>query len=227
MSTLAVDTRLARGLRFYQTTIGKKVVMAITGALLFGFVIAHLLGNLQIYLGREEMDHYALALRALPGPLWAARLVLLLAVILHIAAAVQLTAGKNQARPVGYVRKKAVTSSYASRTMMWSGPIIAAFIVYHLMHFTFGIVHPDFRDLHPYENVVAGFRVIPVSIAYIFAMLLLGMHLYHGIWSMFQSVGINHPRYTPFLKKFAAAATAFIVIGNISIPIAVMTGLVS
>jgi succinate dehydrogenase / fumarate reductase cytochrome b subunit len=227
MSAIAVDTRLGRTLRFYQTTIGKKVVMAATGAILFGFLVSHLLGNLQIYVGREQMNHYAIFLRSMPAVLWGARFALLVSVILHIWASIQLASVKNAARPVGYVKKESIASSYASRTMMWSGPIIAAFIVYHLLHFTFGTVHPAFQDLHPYDNVINGFKVIWVSIAYIVAMLLLGMHLYHGLWSMFQSVGATSPRYNPLLKRFAAGATAFIVLGNISIPIAVMTGLVS
>ncbi|MGH9632587.1 MAG: succinate dehydrogenase cytochrome b subunit, partial [Bryobacteraceae bacterium] len=115
----------------------------------------------------------------------------------------------------------------ASRTMMWSGPIIAAFVIYHLMHFTWGNAHPDFEHLNVYDNVVKGFQVIPVSIAYIIAVLLLGMHLNHGLWSMFQTLGASHPRYTPFVKRFAAFTSLLIVLGFISVPIAVMTGLIS
>ncbi len=110
---------------------------------------------------------------------------------------------------------------------MWSGPIIFAFLVYHLLHLTFGTVHPDFQELHPYENVVAGFQVPIVSIAYIVAMLMLGFHLYHGLWSMFQTVGVNHPRYTPILKRASAVVTVLLIAGFVSVPIAVMTGVVS
>lgn len=227
MSALAVVGDPTRTVRFYQTTLGKKVVMAVTGIILFGFVVSHLIGNLQIFAGREQLNHYAVFLRSMPGVLWSARITLLVSVILHIVASVQLAALRNEARPVGYVKKRNVASSYASRTMMWSGPIIAAFIVYHLLHFTFGVVHPGFKELQPYDNVVRGFQVPAVAIAYIVAMLLLGMHLYHGLWSMFQTLGAAHPRYTPALKRFAAAATAFIVVGNISIPLAVMMGFVS
>jgi succinate dehydrogenase / fumarate reductase cytochrome b subunit len=226
MSSIAVDSRVDRTARFYNSTIGKKAIMAVTGLILFGFVIGHLAGNLQIYEGPEVMNRYAVFLRSMPAVLWGARIVLLLSVILHIVAAIQLAALKNEARPVSYVKKNNAHSSYASRTMYWSGPILAAFIIYHLLHFTFGTVHPDFQELHPYENVVNGFRVIPVSIAYIVAMILLGMHLYHGAWSMFQSVGLSHPKYTPMLKRFAALAATLIVIGNISIPISVMAGIV-
>jgi succinate dehydrogenase / fumarate reductase cytochrome b subunit len=227
MSAIAVDNRLDRTARFYQTTIGKKAVMAVTGVILFGFVVSHLLGNLQFYLGRETMDHYAVALRTMPALLWAARIVLLVAVILHITASIQLTQLKNAARPVGYVKRKDVQASLASRTMMWSGPIVAVFVVFHLLHLTWGTVHPHFQELRPFENMVSGFKVIPVAIFYIVAVSMLGLHLYHGAWSMFQSLGINHPRYTPMLKKFSAYASVLITLGFISIPIAVVTGVVS
>ncbi len=227
MNAVAVDTRLGRTLRFYSTTVGKKAVMAVTGAIGFGFLLAHLAGNLQMFAGREQMNHYAEALRAVPAMLYGARLVLLLAVILHITAAVQLTLLKNAARPVGYVKKKPTTSSYASRTMYWSGPIIGAFILFHLAHFTWGIVHPDFRELQPYDNVVAGFHVLPVTFFYILAMVLLGLHLNHGLWSMFQSLGISHPKYTPKLKAFAVLFSVLITAGFISIPVAVLAGILS
>src|SRR5690349_7021592 len=136
MSAIAVDSRLARTLRFYDTTVGKKVIMAVTGAILFGFLIAHMAGNLQVFAGPEKMNHYAVALREIPAMLWGARLVLLISVIFHITASIQLWALQRAARPVKYVKKTNADSSYASRTMMWSGPIIAFFVLYHLMHFT-------------------------------------------------------------------------------------------
>ncbi len=200
--------------------------MAVTGVILFGFVVGHLVGNLQIYQGRERLDRYSAFLHLEPGLLWFVRLILLLAVILHIVASIQLTRLKRVARPISYIRIDRSHSSYASRTMMWSGPIVAAFIVYHLLHFTFGTVHPNYREGHVYENVVYGFQRIPVSLAYIVAMILLCMHLYHGLFSMFQSLGVSHPSYTPRIKRFAAVAAILIAAGNISIPIAVMTGLV-
>src|SRR5437762_9044067 len=142
MTATATDNRVTQALQFYEAPIGKKVVMAITGAILFGFVLGHMAGNLQIFLGREAFDNYAVLLRRIPELLWGIRILLLLSVILHIVAAVQLTAIQNKARPVGYKKRKAVESSYASRTMMWSGPIVGAFLVYHLLHLTFGTVHP-------------------------------------------------------------------------------------
>ncbi|MEO7652884.1 MAG: succinate dehydrogenase cytochrome b subunit [Bryobacteraceae bacterium] len=219
-------TALNRPLNFFAATIGKKVVMAVTGVILFGFVIGHLLGNLQVFLGREKLDAYAESLRHLGGLLWIARGVLLLSVILHIVSSIQLAMQKNAARPVAYTKKESVASSYASRTMMWSGPIVAVFIVYHLLHFTIGAVHPNFVDGHVYDNVVSGFSSIPVSLFYIVAMVLLGQHLYHGAWSMFQTLGVGHPRYSTRLRTVAAALAALIVIGNVSMPVAVLLGIV-
>jgi succinate dehydrogenase / fumarate reductase cytochrome b subunit len=229
MSTAAVESRLEQTYRFYQAAIGKKVVMAATGLILVGFLVAHLAGNLQIFLGPEALDEYALLLREHPAVVWGARAVLLFAVVTHIVAAVQLTRLQRKARPVGYRRNKSVGSSYASRTMMWSGPIIAAFVVYHLLHFTFGIAHPTFPDFEAhrvYRNVVMGFQQPIVATAYIVAIVMLGLHLYHGLWSMFQSVGINHPGYNLGLRRFAAVTTFVIVAGNISIPLSVLLGLV-
>lgn len=216
----------AQDVPFRDSTLGKKVVMAATGAVLFGFVTGHMVGNLQIYLGPEKLNAYAEFLKKNPGPLWAARLGLLICAVLHVWTAVQLAHLKSRARPVGYVKKANAGSSYASRTMLMSGPIILAFLIYHLLHFTFGPAHPDFRGDDVYRNVVVGFQQTPVSIAYIVAMLLLGLHLHHGVWSMFQSAGIAHPRYTPLLKRFALLSTLAIVAGNISIPVSVLLGLV-
>jgi succinate dehydrogenase / fumarate reductase cytochrome b subunit len=224
----ATSTISARGEQpsFLATTIGKKVVMAATGMILFGFVTGHMLGNLQIYLGPEKLDAYAHFLQSNLGLLWGARTVLLLCVILHITMAVQLASLKAKARPVAYQKKTNAGSTYASRTMLWSGPILLAFIIYHLLHFTIGSAHPDFRQGSVYHNVVSGFQQPAPAIAYIVAMAMLGMHLYHGVWSMFQSVGVSHPRYTPMLKRFALLATVAIVAGNISIPISILLGLV-
>lgn len=224
MSSLPAATHVHRAFRFYDATIGKKAVMAVTGAILFAFVLGHLAGNLQIFEGREKINAYGVFLQGLPGMLWTARLVLLTSVILHIVASIQLARLNAAARPVKYTKTDRSHSSYASRTMMWSGPIIAAFIVFHILHFTLGTVHPDFQQGDIYSNVVLGFQQIPVSLAYIFAMLLLGQHLYHGVYSMFQSVGAAHPGYTPWLKRAAAVFALVVVVGNCSIPIAVMTG---
>lgn len=226
MSTVLTNTSLRRVARFYESTIGKKAIMAVSGFVLFGFLIAHMLGNLQVFLGRAVMNHYAESLRANMALLWAARIILLVMVALHIWASVALALLKKEARPVGYVKGGNVQASYASRTMMWSGPIILAFVIFHLLHLTTGTVHPEFVELDAYDNVVNGFLVIPVSIFYIIAMVLVGLHLSHGIWSMFQSLGFSHPRYTPMIKTFAAVFSWILIAGFISVPIAVLTGLV-
>jgi succinate dehydrogenase / fumarate reductase cytochrome b subunit len=235
MSATAISP-VHRVVRFYEAPIGKKALMAITGVILFGYVVAHLLGNLQIFSPNpEQINRYAAFLHnpANAMALWVARAVLLLAVILHIVASVQLWSMNREARPVRYYKKADVPTSYAARTMLWSGPIIAAFVIFHVLHLTVGAIpglpaaeiaanEPNVR-----QNVINGFRNIGVSAFYIVAMILLCMHLYHGIWSMFQSLGMNHPRYTPALKKGAAIVATLIAIGNISIPLAVMAGLLT
>jgi len=220
--------------RFYEAPIGKKAVMAITGVLLFGYVVAHLLGNLQIYSSDpDQINRYAAFLHnpANAGLLWGARVVLLAAVVLHIVSSIQLWNLKREARPVAYVKKDDAATSYASRTMMWSGPIVAAFVIFHVLHLTVGSVVP-LQDINSDPttpdvrmNVITGFQNPAIAGFYILAMILLCMHLYHGLWSMFQSLGISHPRYTPKLKRGAAIFAIAIAIGNCSIPIAVMTGL--
>ncbi len=213
-------------LRTYSSTIGKKYVMAITGLILFGFVIVHMLGNLQIFLGRDEINAYARLLRVEPVLLWAARLVLLASVTVHIVAAVQLTLRNWWARPVGYARQKYLATDYAARTMVWSGPIVAAFVVYHLLDLSFGSVNPDFVAGDVYHNMVAGFSHWYVAGFYVVAQVALGFHLYHGLFSLFQSVGASHPAYDRWRHPFAMAAAAVIVAGNCSIPVSVLTGLV-
>jgi len=212
--------------RFYDSSIGKKAVMAVTGLVLFGFLILHMLGNLQVFLGRDVMNHYAETLHANMGLLWTARIVLLVSVLLHTWAAIQLTAVKAAARPIAYVKPANVQGSAGSRTMMLSGPVIALFVIGHLLHFTTGTLHPQFVELHAYENVVTGFSNPIVAALYIVAMILVAFHLSHGIWSMFQSIGFSHPRYTPMIKKFAAVFSWLLIAGFISVPIAVMAGMV-
>jgi succinate dehydrogenase / fumarate reductase cytochrome b subunit len=224
MSAAAMNSTLARGVFFYRTTVGKKAVMAITGLVLFGFLIGHMAGNLQFFLGREALNSYAEKLHHLGPLLWVVRLVLLASVAAHIVAAVQLWALQKAARPVAYTKYAPQGSTYASRTMYWSGPIIALFVVYHLLHFTTGTVHPGFEPLNAYDNVVIGFKQPLVSLFYVAAMILLGTHLYHGVWSMFQSLGLAHPRYTPKLKAFAKIFTFLLVLGFIAVPVAVLAG---
>ncbi len=200
--------------------------MAATGIVLAGFVVAHLLGNLQIFLGPDRFNGYARALKALPELLWAVRITLLVSVALHIWSSIQLAVVKSEARPLGYVRSKSIASSYASRTMYMSGPIVAAFIVYHLMQFTLGVGGTPYMESDPYGNVINGFRVPAVSLFYIIAMALLCLHLRHGLSSMVQTLGLHHPRYTPRLKALAVIVATLIFFGFVSIPVAVMAGVI-
>jgi len=224
----------SQAIRFYDATIGKKAVMAITGVILFVYVVGHLLGNLQIFSAdRDHINRYAAFLHdpTRVGLLWAVRGLLLISVVLHIVASFQLWALQRAARPVRYVKKHDVPSAYAARTMKWSGPIIAAFVIFHILHLTTGSVLP-LREVGPNQpdvraDVISGFQNPAVSAFYIVAMLLLCMHLYHGLWSMLQSLGLSPPRYTPKLKKTAAAVAILIAAGNISIPLAVITGLLT
>jgi succinate dehydrogenase cytochrome b subunit len=210
--------------RFLASSIGKKVVMALTGFALFGFVVAHMLGNLQVYLGPAALNGYAESLRHLGALLWVARIGLLVAAALHVWAAYSLTMMNRAARPQGYRAKEHRESTYASRTMRWSGVFLLLFIVYHLMHMTWGNAHPDFVPGDVYHNFIVGFRQVLVSVVYIVAMLALGLHLYHGVWSFLQTLGLSHPRYNPLRHAFATFITAVVVLGNISMPVAVLAG---
>jgi succinate dehydrogenase / fumarate reductase cytochrome b subunit len=228
MSSVAVDSQLNRAFRFYQATIGKKAVMAVTGVILFGFIVGHLIGNLQVFAGRETLNEYGHFLHhSTHGLIWVFRLVLLVSVIAHIVASIQLTITKMEARPVSYVKTDYSHSSYASRTMMWSGPIVAAFVIFHLMDLTWGNANPSFLEGDVYHNLIVSFSRWPVAIAYIVALTLLCMHLYHGIYSMFQSLGLSHPKYTPRIQRFAKVAAILIWAGYISIPVAVLAGVIS
>lgn len=218
---------------FARSAVGKKAIMAVTGIMLFGFVFGHMLGNLKLYFGPVALDHYAEGLRELGSPvfargqlLWIARIGLLGAVGLHIWAATSLTLQNRRARPIGYVSRKVVQAGYAERTMRWGGVILFLFILYHLGHLTFGTFHADFVPGAVYDNVVAGFQVPWVSGFYIVAQLALGMHLYHGLWSLFQSLGLSHPQWEAPKRAFAATFAVLVSAVNISFPVSVLTGLV-
>jgi succinate dehydrogenase / fumarate reductase, cytochrome b subunit len=218
----------------WATMVGKKVVMAVTGLVLLGFVIAHMLGNLKIFLGAETIDAYAVFLRTVGEPLfpyslllWVVRIILLTCVALHITAAVQLTRMNWAARPQGYDTKQSIATTYAARTMRWSGVILVLFIVYHLLHLTAGVVgfqSGAFQHLAVYHNVVAGFSVWYVSLFYILAMACLCLHLDHGIWSMLQTLGWNNARTTPALKGLSRLVALVVFAGFISVPVAVLAG---
>ncbi|HJV47765.1 MAG TPA: succinate dehydrogenase cytochrome b subunit [Geothrix sp.] len=218
----------ARGHGFLASSVGRKVVMAVTGIVLFGFVTVHMIGNTQAYMGAEHFNEYAHFLKSMlhGGGIWIFRAILLTAASLHIWAAVSLTLDNRAARPVGYRAQQNVGSTFASRTMRWSGVILATFIVYHLLHFTTGTVHPNFNPENPYANFVNGFKVPAAAGFYIVAQLCLGLHMWHGVWSCTQSLGLSHPRYDSLRRGFATGLTLLVVGVNITYPIAVLTGVI-
>lgn len=203
--------------------------MALSGLALVGFVIAHMLGNLQVFLGPEALNAYARSLRAVPALLWAARAVLLLSVVAHVSTAIRLVQRAAAARPQGYRQAHHAATTYAARTMKISGPLLALFIAYHLAHLTFpgvamgGYIHSP-TDV--YANVVAGFSIPWVAGIYVVAQVLLALHLYHGIWSMLQSLGASHPRIVQPRRALAQGLALLVLAGNLSIPIGVQLGVV-
>jgi succinate dehydrogenase / fumarate reductase cytochrome b subunit len=213
---------------FLASTIGRKIVMAATGVILFGFVVAHMAGNMQLYLGPTVMNAYAVFLRELlhGAGLWIARAVLLAAVVLHVWAAVSLTRLDLGARPVDYREWRPAQSTYASRTMRWSGAFLAAFIVYHLLDFTLGTVNPGFEPGNVYGNVVRSFHVVPVALFYVAAMLLLGMHLKHGTMSMLRTLGLSHPRHQAIAGRILTVIVGLTIAANVSFPLSVLLGVV-
>ena len=200
--------------------------MAATGVAWFGYVVGHLLGNLQIYGNPQRINDYAAFLHRTLPLLWGTRIVLLIALVAHVTASVQLTLRNLDARPVPYARKDDIVTTYAARTMVYSGPILLLFLLYHLAHLTVGITPGYEFDTHNvYNNVIYGFRIWWVSALYIAAQVALCLHLYHGIWSAFQTVGANHPKYNLWRKRLATLAAAAIFAGYVSIPISVMAGI--
>ena len=216
------------------SSITKKATMAVTGFILFGWIVGHMTGNLKVFQGAEKFNAYAEFLREMGAPLfpesgvlWLVRGALTLALVLHVWSATSLTLINRRARDKNYETRKSVQLDYAARTMRWSGYLIALYIVFHLMHLTWGNVHHNFVLGNPYANLVSGFQVLPIALVYIAANLLLGMHLYHGLWSMFQSLGLNHPSYNASRRYFAVAFAVVVCLGFISVPVAVLTGIVS
>lgn len=225
---------MRRLVRLYDSTVGKKIMMASTGVILIVFVVGHMIGNLHVYEGPERYNEYAHGLRTFGAPffsygqaLWVVRVILIVSVLIHIIAATQLTLRSRSRRGTGYKKYDGgLAFSYASRTMVWGGIIILMFVIYHLMDLTWGWINPDFVPGNAYHNFVATFSVWPIALWYIAAMIPLGLHLYHGFWSMLQTLGANNPRYNAYRRPIAAVLALIIVIGNISFPISVLTGVV-
>jgi succinate dehydrogenase / fumarate reductase cytochrome b subunit len=220
---------------FYRSTIGKKIIMGITGLVGVGFVILHMAGNLQAFIGSSKLNDYGAMLH---GPLaevtWLLRIVLIVAVVLHVLMAYQLTQLSNAARPIGYQQKVPQVSTLASRTMKWGGLLLLLFIVVHILHFTTETIDPagwrGMTDNHGnrdvYGNIVASFRIWWVSAFYIIAMLALGLHLYHGAWSSIRTLGYAKPSRHPLRRKIALAIAAIVWLGFTLVPVGVVVGLI-
>src|SRR3989442_6738427 len=208
-----------------RSLIGKKVIMAVTVVILLLFAIAPLVGNLKVCQGAEHFNAYAESLRTLGAPffprgllLWVARVVLLVAVFAHIWAAIAVTRASWGARPVGYHGLAVVETTYAARTMRWGRVSIVLYVIYHLLDFTFGRVKPSFVPRDAYHNPIASFPVWPVSAGYVVAMVVVGLHVYHGLWSAFQTLGLNRPPTSRGRRSVAGAGAGLIVVGYISVP---------
>src|SRR3954464_14677468 len=198
----------------WHSSVGKKLIMAVTGLIMVAYLITHLLANLLVFQGPSKINAYSAFLHGTGGALWAARLVLLVALVLHVIAAVQLAARRQEARPVGYAAgRHPQVSTWASRTIRWGGALILAFLVYHILHFTIGTAHPDFIEGDPYHNVAAAFRSLPVVILYVVAMAAVGLHLYHGVWSSGRSLGVSPPSPNPLRRSVAVLLAVLVWLG--------------
>jgi succinate dehydrogenase / fumarate reductase, cytochrome b subunit len=221
--------------RFWRSAVGKKWVMALTGIMLLGFVLAHMIGNWKVFLGKEHLNVYGEWLRDFGEPafprsflLWVLRIGLIGAFFGHIVAAYQLTRMNMKARPTKYQSKRDyIAANFASRTMRWTGIIVALFIIFHLADLTWGPANPDFVRGDPYDNLFNSFERVPVAVIYIVCMLALGFHIFHGAWSMFQSLGLNNPRWNIWRRYFAIGFALLITVGNISMPLLITTGVVT
>ena len=220
---------MGRAASFWHSTIGKKVVMAVTGIIGIGFLIAHVVGNLMIFRGPVALNGYSHFLHGPAGELlWVMRVVLIIAVILHVIAAWQLTQRGHAARPVAYARREPQVSTIASRVMRWGGVILLVFIVFHILHFTTGTIRPagTFEDGNVYSNVVASFSIWWVALFYVVAMVFLGLHLYHGAWSSVRTIGTTGESPDPFQRRASATLAVLIWLGFTLVPLAVFFGLV-
>ncbi|HET6797430.1 MAG TPA: succinate dehydrogenase cytochrome b subunit [Gemmatimonadales bacterium] len=211
----------------WKSSVGKKFIMAVTGLIWVVYLITHVLANLLVFQGPAKINAYSAFLHGTGGALWAARLVLIVALVLHVVAAVQLAERRHEARPVGYAAgREPQVSTVASRSIRWGGAVILAFLVYHLLHFTVGTAHPNFVEGDPYHNVVAGFHNPLVVVFYLIAMAFVGLHLYHGIWSSGRSLGMSPPSPRPLRRTLALALALLVWLGFSVIPIAVYAGVV-
>jgi succinate dehydrogenase / fumarate reductase cytochrome b subunit len=218
---------MSRLQQFWRSSVGKKAVMAGTGLILVAYLITHVLANLLVFDGPERINRYAALLHSTGGALWGARLVLLVAAALHIVAAVQLTARSRAARPQPYARgRDPQVSTLAARTIRWGGVIILVFLVYHILHFTTGTAHPEFIALNPHHNVTTGFLNPWVAGVYLVAMAVVGLHLYHGVWSSGRSLGLSQPAPQPLRRRVALLLALFVWLGFTAIVVAGFLGMI-
>ncbi len=217
-----------RATRFYRTAIGKKVVMGITGLIGVGFVIGHMAGNLLVFSGPEALNAYAHFLKSTGKLLWLMRLTLIVAVILHVVAAYQLTMQNRASRPRGYVDRESQVSTWAARTMRWGGVVLLVFIILHILHFTTGDWKPSgvFNKADVYSNIVLSFRIWWVTLFYVISMIALGLHLYHGAWSSVRTLGVSQPSGNPLRRTVALGIAVLLWVGFTIVPVAVFAGLV-
>lgn len=214
----------SRFLKIWTSSVGMKILMAVTGLMLSGFVLVHMAGNLQVFQGQEAIDDYSKLLHKEPAILWTARATLLGAVGLHIYAYIVLLRKNLKARAHAYRVVKHRESSFASRSMKLTGPLLLAFIVFHILHLTTGSVHPDYHEGSVYNNLITGLKIPLVAIIYVLAMLMLGFHLWHGVWSMFQTLGTDQPRYKSLGRRVATVFTIVVVAGFVAVPVAIAGG---
>jgi succinate dehydrogenase / fumarate reductase, cytochrome b subunit len=211
----------------WESSVGKKLIMAATGLIWVAYLITHMLANLLVFQGPVRINAYSAFLHGTSGALWAARVVLIAALILHVTAAIQLAARSRQARPVGYVTgREPQVSTLASRTIRWGGALILLFLVFHILHFTVGTAHPNFVEGDPYHNVTTGFHNPAVVGFYLIVMAAVGLHLYHGVWSSGRSLGLSSPSPRPLRRTVALVLALLVWLGFTIIPIAVYAGVV-
>lgn len=210
---------------FWHSFIGKKALMAATGFVLFVFVLVHMLANLQAFQGAARLDRYAEQLRVFPALLWTARAALLACAVVHVVAGVQLWTARQRARGVSYREYRPGDSTPASRTMIWSGFLILGFVVYHLLDLTFGVANPDFQEGQVFHNLIVSLGRGAAALFYVVAVAGLGFHLWHGLWSALQSVGVANRAFTPGLRRLAAAFATLLTLGFAAVPLAILLGL--
>ncbi len=226
---------MRRVTNLYRSSVGKKVLMAVTGVIFILFVVGHMYGNLKAFYGPDVFNHYAEFLREMGSPLlmhgqllWIIRIALLVAVFFHVVPAIQLWLKGNKARPVKYARRLEIEeTTIGARTQRWGGVLLFFFVIIHLLHLTVGSLHPDFIPGDAYNNLVVGFQETPVAIGYVVVMGALGLHLYHGVWSSMQTLGISHPRFNRYRRPIAVIVAAVVFFGFITAPVGVMAGILA